>query len=146
MRTAAGASRRSGLMSLGVTWRPHTHGCSARVFPGVETQQRSGGCSVNVPRCDMAAAHTWLQHRAFCQALRRSGTAATAVPMSMGMMWWRRTHGCSAGFRQAPRRSGAAAVAAPMSLGMRWWRRTHGCSAGRFAGHRSAAALCGSSS
>jgi hypothetical protein len=143
---AAGASRRSSPMSPGVTLRWGTHGCSARVLPGVETQRRSSGCSTNVPRRDVAAAHTWLQCRAFCQASRCSSTAATAVLMSPGVTWWRCTHGCSTGFCQALRRSGTAAVAAPMSLGMRWWRRAHGCSAGRFSGRSSAAALRGSSS
>ncbi len=145
MRTAAGASRRSGPMSPGVTLRRCTHGCSAGVLPGVETQRRSGGCSANVPRRDVAAAHTWLQRRAFCQASRCSGAAAAAAPMSPGVTWRRRTHGCSAGFCQVPRRSSAAGVAALMSPGVRWWRRTHGCSAGRFTGHRSTAALHGSS-
>jgi hypothetical protein len=142
---AAGASRRSGVMSPGVMWRWRTHGCSAEVLPGVETQRRSGGCSANVPRRDVAAAHTWLQCQAFCQALR-CGTAVAAAPMSPGVTWRQRTHGCSAGFCQAPRHSGAAAVAVPMSPGVRWWRRVHGCSAGHFTGRRSAAALRGSSS
>jgi hypothetical protein len=143
---AAGVSRRSSPMSPGMTWRRCTHGCSARVLPGVETQRCSGGCSANVPRRDVAAAHTWLQRWAFCQESRCSGAAAAAVPMSLDMMWQRRTQGCSAGFHQVLRCSGTAAVAAPMSPGMRWWRHAHGCSAGHFAGCRSAAALCGSSS
>lgn len=109
-------------------------------------QRRSGGCSANVPRGDVAVAHTWLQCRTFCQVSRRSGAAAAAAPMSPGVMWQWYTHGCSAGFCQAPRRSGAVAVAAPMSPGVRWWRGAHGCSAGHFAGHRRAAALCSSSS
>jgi hypothetical protein len=133
-------------MSPGVTWRQRTHGCSAGVLPGVKMQRCSGGCSANVPRHDVAVAHTWLQRRAFCQASRCSGAVAAAAPMSPGVTWWRRTHGCSARFRQALRRSGAAAVAVPMSPGMRWWRCAHGCSAGCFAGCRSAAALRGSSS
>ncbi len=150
MRTAAGTSRCSGLMSLGMMWQRRAHGCSNGVLPGVETQRRSCGYSTNVPRRDVAAAHTWLQCEEFCQALRRSSTAAAAAPMSPGVTWQQRTHGCSARFCQAPSRSGAAVVAALMSLGMRWWRRTHGCSAGRFAGRfagrRSPAALRGSSS
>jgi hypothetical protein len=104
--TAAGASRRSGLMSPGVTWRRRTHGCSARVLPGVETQWCSDGCSANVPRRDVAVAHTWLQCRAFCQASRRSSAAAAAAPMSLGVTWRRHTHGCSTSFA---RRQDAAA-------------------------------------
>jgi hypothetical protein len=146
VRTAAGASRHSDPMFPGVMWRWCTHGCSAGDLPGVETQRRSGGCSANVPRRDVAVVHTWLQHRAFCQASRHSGAAAAAGPMSPGVTWRRCTHGCSTGFCQAPRCSGAAAVAAQMSPGRRWWRRLHGCSAGNFARRRSAAALCSSSS
>jgi hypothetical protein len=133
-------------MSSGMMWHWRTHGCSAEVLPGVEMQRRSGGCSANVPRRDVAAAHTWLQRRAFCQASRCSNAVAATALMSSGMTWQRRTHGCSARFCQVSRRSGTAAVAAPMSPGVRWWWHVHGCSAGRFAGHRSAAALCSSSS
>jgi hypothetical protein len=119
-------------MSPGMTWHRCTHGCSARASPGVEMQQRSGGCSTNVPRRDVAVAHIWLQRRAFYQALRHSGTVAAAAPMSPGVMWWQCTHGCSTGLRQASRCSGAALVATPMSPGVRWWWRAHGCTARRF--------------
>jgi hypothetical protein len=82
-------------------------------------QLRSGGCSAHVPRGDMLAAQSLLQCRAFCQVLRRSCAATAAAPMSPGVTWQRRTHGCSTGFCQAPRRSGTAAVAAPMSPSVR---------------------------
>jgi hypothetical protein len=31
------------------------------VLPGIEMQWHSGGCSADVPGCDVVAAHTWLQ-------------------------------------------------------------------------------------
>ncbi len=117
---AAGASRCSGPMSPGMMWRWRTHGCSARCFARSQTQRRSGGCSANDPGRDVAAAHTWLQQRAFCQASRCSGAVAVAAPMSPGMTGRRRTHGCSTKFCQVSRCSGAEAVAAPMSPGVRW--------------------------
>jgi hypothetical protein len=64
------------------------------VFPGIKMQWCSGGCSANVPGRDVVAARTWLRRRAFCRASRCSGAAAAAAPMSPGVTWRRRAHGC----------------------------------------------------
>ncbi len=52
------------------------------IFPGVKTQWRSGGCSADISRRDMVAAHTWLQRRIFpgAKMQRGSGSCSANVP------------------------------------------------------------------
>jgi hypothetical protein len=72
------------------------------ILPGGKMQWHSGGCSTNVPGHDVVAARTWLQHQVFCWASRHSGAAAAAAPMSPGVTWRQRVHGCRGVKTQRP--------------------------------------------
>jgi hypothetical protein len=52
------------------------------ILPGVEMQQRSCGCSADVPGRDVVAAHTWLQRRILpgVEMQWRSGGCSADVP------------------------------------------------------------------
>jgi hypothetical protein len=72
------------------------------ILPGIKMQWRSGSCSADVPGHDMVAARTWLQCGALRRVSRCSGAAAAAAPMSPGVMWRQRTHGCRGVKTQQP--------------------------------------------
>jgi hypothetical protein len=102
------------------------------VLPGVETQWHSGGCSADVPGREMVLARTWLQRRVFCRASRWSGAATAAAPMSPGVTWWQRTHGCRGIKMQRPDVLGRDVVVAHTWLQRRGFARSQDAAAQRW--------------